>query len=145
MSIGTFAHGRMSFMTQSEAINVLAAAWQKAAALNHDGRVRQKDTIRLGHQPSFRPRGRVRPLDRCCEAPPALEIGDRGAAWLHPGSHKDHRAFELTGANACERGYCRAMAFQTKTIPVGQLLLDLTNPRHEKVAAQKDAIRALIE
>ncbi len=37
------------------------------------------------------------------------------------------------------------MAFQTKTIPVGQLLLDLRNPRHEKVSSQKDAIRSLIE
>jgi len=37
------------------------------------------------------------------------------------------------------------MAFQTKTIPVGQLLLDLQNPRHENVASQKDAIRALID
>jgi hypothetical protein len=34
------------------------------------------------------------------------------------------------------------MAFETKTIPVGKLLLDTQNPRHDKVASQKDAIAA---
>jgi hypothetical protein len=37
------------------------------------------------------------------------------------------------------------MALETKIIPVGQLMLDVRNPRHEKVRSQKDAIRALIE
>ncbi len=36
------------------------------------------------------------------------------------------------------------MAFETKTIPIGKLLLDTQNPRHDKVASQKDAIAALI-
>lgn len=36
------------------------------------------------------------------------------------------------------------MAFKTKTISVGQLLLDTENPRHGKVSSQKDAIAALI-
>lgn len=36
------------------------------------------------------------------------------------------------------------MAFETKTIPVGRLLLDTENPRHGKVPSQKDAIAALV-
>jgi hypothetical protein len=34
--------------------------------------------------------------------------------------------------------------FRTKTIPVGQLLLDVKNPRHGEVASQREAIDALI-
>jgi hypothetical protein len=36
------------------------------------------------------------------------------------------------------------MPLETKTIPIGQLLLDTENPRHDKVSSQKDAIAALI-
>jgi hypothetical protein len=36
------------------------------------------------------------------------------------------------------------VAFETKTIPVGKLMLDTENPRHEKVASQDEAISALI-
>lgn len=51
--------------------------------------------------------------------------------------------FGYVDVNQCNWGYCRR-DFQTKTIPVGKLLLDTENPRHEKVASQKDAISALI-
>ncbi|HVW16905.1 MAG TPA: hypothetical protein VHB30_01540 [Solirubrobacteraceae bacterium] len=37
------------------------------------------------------------------------------------------------------------MAFETKTISVGQLLLDVENPRHAQVESQRDAVHALIE
>lgn len=37
------------------------------------------------------------------------------------------------------------MAHEDKTIPVGKLLLDTENPRHEQVDSQRDAIHALIE
>jgi hypothetical protein len=36
------------------------------------------------------------------------------------------------------------MGFEKKTLPVGKLLLDVRNPRHEQVASQRDAIAALI-
>jgi hypothetical protein len=36
------------------------------------------------------------------------------------------------------------MSFATNTVPVGRLLLDTENPRHGKVASQRDAIEALI-
>jgi len=37
------------------------------------------------------------------------------------------------------------VAFEAKTIPVGQLMLDTKNPRHKKVSSQRDAISALID
>jgi hypothetical protein len=37
------------------------------------------------------------------------------------------------------------VTFEKKTIPFGQLMLDTQNPRHKKVASQRDAISALIE
>jgi hypothetical protein len=36
------------------------------------------------------------------------------------------------------------MAFKSKTIPVGQLLLDVKNPRHGEVSSQREAVDALI-
>jgi hypothetical protein len=37
------------------------------------------------------------------------------------------------------------VAYPKKTIPIGQLFLDVENPRHEPAASQRDAIQALIE
>lgn len=37
------------------------------------------------------------------------------------------------------------MPYETKTVPVGRLLLDVENPRHDHVSSQRDALSALIE
>lgn len=68
-----------------------------------------------------------------------LQDADRRGTLTEAFLHSDRLA-----PFCAEQRYCRVMKFETKTIPVGQLMLDTKNPRHGELESQRAAIESLI-